>query len=155
MVLVMFAFSKLLQNPKSPNLTTPLLKKMLSGFKSLCMMLYLLSTWKASRSCLYMRSAFFSGRTRYFLRTPSRVPPLQYSQTKQKLLGVLSMSMYLMMCSCFSMLVRILIQFTVHYSSFLFSLNRRTSITLTAYYFVSSLLVARYTLPYAPSPIIS
>lgn len=43
-VFVMFAFSKLLQNPKSPSLTTPLLKKILSGFRSLCMILYLLRT---------------------------------------------------------------------------------------------------------------
>lgn len=44
MVLVILAFSKLLQNPKSPSLTMPELKKMLSGLRSLCMMLYLLST---------------------------------------------------------------------------------------------------------------
>lgn len=59
MVLVILAFYKLLQKPKSPNLTTPLLKKILSGFKSLCMILYLLSTWKASMSCLKISSAFF------------------------------------------------------------------------------------------------
>jgi len=52
---------KFLQKPKSPSLITPLWKKILSGFMSLCNMLYLLRTWKASSSCLKMRSACCSG----------------------------------------------------------------------------------------------
>lgn len=78
-VLVILAFSKLLQKPKSPSLTTPLLKKILSGLRSLCIILYLLSTWKASMSCLKIKSAVFSGMTLSLRSMPSRVPPLQYS----------------------------------------------------------------------------
>ena len=51
--------------------------------------------------------------------------------------------MYLMICSCFSILVRMLISLTVHYSNFLFYLKRRTSITFTAYYLPSFLFIAR------------
>jgi hypothetical protein len=81
-VFVMFAFSKLLQNPKSPNFTIPLLKKILSGFRSRCMILYLFNTWKASSNCLKINKAFFYCSALSFLRTPYNVPPLQNSYTK-------------------------------------------------------------------------
>ena len=48
-----------LQNPKSPNLTFPVLKNIFYGLMSLCMILYLFSTLNASSSCLNVCSAFF------------------------------------------------------------------------------------------------
>ncbi len=52
---------------------------MLSGLRSLCMMLFLLSSLKASSSCLKMTSASVSLRFFFFCNRFSRVPPLQYS----------------------------------------------------------------------------
>lgn len=41
-VCAMFTYN-ILQNPKSPNFTIPSDRKILSGFRSLCIMLFLLS----------------------------------------------------------------------------------------------------------------
>lgn len=47
----------ILQNPKSPNLITPFDKKMLSGFRSLCIILFLFNYLNAYINCLkYMRA---------------------------------------------------------------------------------------------------
>lgn len=70
---------RFLQNPKSPSLMIPLWKNMLSGLRSLCMMLYLFNTWKASRSCLKMRRADCSESFPCLESRPYKVPPLQYS----------------------------------------------------------------------------
>lgn len=54
---ISFAPERFLQNPKSPNLIIPLWKKILSGFKSLCMILYLFNTWNAYKICLKISNA--------------------------------------------------------------------------------------------------
>lgn len=146
---------KFLQKPKSPSLMISLWKKILSGFMSLCMILYLLRIWKASSNCLKISKALCSDNFFSFASRFSRVPPLQYSQMKQKLFEVFNMSQQRIMCSLCSMLLRMLIQLTVHSSSFLFSLNLAMGITLTAYSFLSALLMARQTFPQTPAPIIS
>ena len=77
-VFVIYAFSKLLQNPKSQSLIIPLWKNILSGFKSLCMILYLFNILKASNNCFKITNEFFSYILFYFLNNPYNVPPLQY-----------------------------------------------------------------------------
>ena len=75
---ISYAELRFLQNPKSPSFMIPLWKKILSGFISRCMMLYLFRIWNAYSNCLKIRSAF--GYDSFFSleSSPSRVPPLQY-----------------------------------------------------------------------------
>lgn len=74
--------SSILQKPKSPNFTFPSEKKILSGFKSRCIILFLLSSLKAYRSCLKITRASSSFNIFFFCSNDYRVPPLQYSYTK-------------------------------------------------------------------------
>jgi hypothetical protein len=72
----------ILQNPKSPNFTLPFLIKMLSGFKSLCMILFLFNSLNASNNCLNIIKASFSFKNFLFCNKFYKVPSLQYSYTK-------------------------------------------------------------------------
>jgi len=66
------------EKPKSPSFTFPLLKNIFYGLISLCIILNLLSTLKASRSYLNIFKAFFYGKLPSFLISYSNVPSLQY-----------------------------------------------------------------------------
>ncbi len=69
----------ILQKPKSPNLTFPSDKKILSGFKSRCITLFLLSYLNAYINWANIFKAYCSCNIFFLLSNESKVPPLQYS----------------------------------------------------------------------------
>jgi hypothetical protein len=62
----------ILQNPKSPKFDDTIDKNILSGFKSLCMILFLLSSLNAYNNCLkYIKAYDYLKNFRFFNRFSS------------------------------------------------------------------------------------
>lgn len=131
----------------------PLWINIFQGFRSRCMILCRLSTLKAQRIWRRQRRALCQDRQPSFWMTRSRVPPLQNSYTKQKLLLVFSISTQFTMYSLSLRICdKILISLTVHSSSFGMSLNFYEGMTLIAKSWPVFMFLALNTFEKFPSP---